>query len=115
MNGEFIEGFVKAAVAQGLTDDTIARIFKRAMANPKVAGMLKQLPSATPQPPAPPQPSAPPPQPNILAQTQQMGKNPQITAAVQQLAKNPQQMAMFHQALLQKLQGQLGQPPAPTV
>ncbi len=56
MKTAFIEGFVKAAVEQGLSDNTIARIFKRAMASPMGAQLFNQLPQgAAPKPGMPPQ------------------------------------------------------------
>lgn len=49
MKADFIAGFVKAAVDFGLKDETIVRIFKRAMASPMGAQMFNQLPQQPPQ------------------------------------------------------------------
>ena len=98
MKSAFIAGFVKTAVDLGYNDETIARVFKRAMANPQMGQMFNALPD-TGTPDKPVAPSMP----------QQSGANPQVTATVKQLAQNPQQLVAFHQALIQHL----GQVPPP--
>ena len=42
MNDTFITAFVKAAVDFGADDNTIARLFKRAIADPSVDSMFKE-------------------------------------------------------------------------
>lgn len=91
MKSAFIAGFVKTAVDLGYNDEIIARVFKRAMANPQVGQMFNQLPDTG----TPDQPVAP--------STPQSGVNPQVTATVKQLAQNPQQLVALHQALIQHL------------
>ena len=81
MKEAFIVGFVKAAVDLGLDDDTITRVFKRAMANPVGAQMFNQLPQA---------PQVQPPNPMHLQQLAQ---------------QNPQQLAIIKQLLAAQTQG----------
>lgn len=81
MKDEFIAGFVKAAVDKGLDDETIARIFKRAMANPQVGGMFHNMPQ-----------SQQPMQPNNLQALSQMK---------QSLQQNPQNLQILKQLLAQ--------------
>jgi hypothetical protein len=83
MKADFIAGFVKAAVDHGLNDDTIVRIFKRAMASPMGAQMFNQLPQQPPQGQAA--------TPGPLA-----GIHPQQLMMIKQMieARNPQAQSM---------------------
>ena len=74
MKEAFIAGFVKAAVDLGYDDDTIARVFKRAMASPMGAQLFNQLPQLPPQGVQPQMMQQPiqPHDPQQLAMIQQM-------------------------------------------
>lgn len=84
MKSAFIAGFVKAAADQGLEDETIARIFKRAMANPQVAGMFKGMPEQG-------APVAPDKLQALSSMQRLMQQNPQNAAILQQLLAQGQQ------------------------
>lgn len=77
MQEAFIAGFVKTAVDLGYDDDTIARVFKRAMVNPQVSNMFNALPSGGN--------SIPPQDLQALSQAQQMALNPQQLPVLKQL------------------------------
>lgn len=77
MQTDFIAGFVKAAVDFGLNDETIVRIFKRAMASPLGAKMFNQLPQQPPQGVAPNPLRGIPPQQLMLIKQMIEARNPQ--------------------------------------
>ena len=113
MQADFIEGFVKAAIDRGLTDKSIARIFKLAMGSPGASQMFNQLPAggaapqgapAAPTPPggAPTGTSGPPQQ-----QASNGQPNPQLMQMLSQ--QSPQQLSLIQQMLSQQSAGQAPQ------
>ena len=86
MKEAFIVGFVKTAVDLGLDDDTIVRVFKKAMANPVGGQMFNQLPQA------------PTIQPNPMHLQQLAQQNPQQLAVINQLLAAQGQGAQPHGA-----------------
>jgi len=84
MQSAFVTGFVKSAVDLGYDDETIARVFKRAMANPQMGQMFKALPSQPGSMPVAPE------QLQALAQAQQMMKDPAQMQVLQQMLAQQQ-------------------------